>query len=285
MRSLLRSRRGSVAFATVIALIPLIGVVALGGEAGSWYVTRQHAQNAADAAAYSGAVQQLCNSPGPCAVTQTVNDSGLQSAAQNGFCNAGGTSYPGSTCSTSLPTGVLQTVTITPLASCAGASGPCVQATVIQQQPAYLAQVLGLSTVNIGATAIAGVQSLPKPPCVLTLTGSLGFQGSANITSPNCGMASDDAATNAITFTGAGMTMNVGSLSTVGGCTGTASFCNTAFTSMPAPIINPFSALDGALATLCGANPALPATCGLSTTGSTLVASTRSQPHRHPMHE
>ena len=60
MRSLLRSRRGSVAFATVIALVPLIGVVALGGEAGSWYVTRQHAQNAADAAAYSGAVQQLC---------------------------------------------------------------------------------------------------------------------------------------------------------------------------------------------------------------------------------
>ncbi len=56
MRNLLRNRRGSVAFATVVALVPLIGVVALGAEAGSWYVTKQHAQNAADAAAYSGAL-------------------------------------------------------------------------------------------------------------------------------------------------------------------------------------------------------------------------------------
>src|SRR4051794_38102417 len=50
MRNLLRSRRGSVAFATVIALVPLIGVVSLGAEAGSWYVTKKNAQNAADSA-------------------------------------------------------------------------------------------------------------------------------------------------------------------------------------------------------------------------------------------
>ena len=56
MHNLLRCRRGSAAFATVIALVPLIGVVALGAEAGSWYVTKQHAQNAADSAAMSGAL-------------------------------------------------------------------------------------------------------------------------------------------------------------------------------------------------------------------------------------
>ncbi len=60
MRNLLRCRRGTVAFATVIALVPLIGVVSLGAEAGSWYVTKQHAQNAADAAAYSGALLLAC---------------------------------------------------------------------------------------------------------------------------------------------------------------------------------------------------------------------------------
>src|SRR6266851_2818126 len=272
MRSLLHSRRGSVAFATVIALVPLIGVVALGGEAGSWYVTRQHAQNAADAAAYSGAVQQLCLMNG-CTVTQTVDYRAKQSAAQNAFCNAGGTSYPGSQCSTSLPTGVSQTVTIASLASWNGAPGTFVQATVSQQQPAYLAQVLGLSTVNIGATAVATVNSVQFPPCVLTLTGSISFQGSPNINAPNCGMASNDPAKDALDFTGGGMSMNLGSLSTVGGCTGAASFCNTALTYMPAPITNPFSALDGALTTLCGSNPSLPATCGLpSCTGSTLVA-------------
>src|SRR5882724_9429862 len=175
MRNLLRCRRGSVAFATVIALVPLIGVVALGAEAGSWYVTRQHAQNAADAAAYSGAVQQLCimnsTTSSPCTVTQTVDYRAKQSAAQNTFCNAGSTSYPGSQCSTSLPTGVSQTVTIASLASWNGAAGNFVQATVSQQQPAYLAQVLGFSTVTIPATAVAAVQSVSAPACVLALSG------------------------------------------------------------------------------------------------------------------
>ena len=54
MRNLVRCRRGSAALATVIALVPLIEIVALGGEAGLWYVTKQHAQNAADAAAVAG---------------------------------------------------------------------------------------------------------------------------------------------------------------------------------------------------------------------------------------
>ena len=71
MRNLLHCRRGSVAFATVVALVPLIGVVALGAEAGSWYVTKQHAQNAADAAAYSGGLRLACSTlAAPCAVIQ-----------------------------------------------------------------------------------------------------------------------------------------------------------------------------------------------------------------------
>ena len=264
MRGLLHSRRGSVAFATVIALVPLIGVVALGGEAGSWYVTRQHAQNAADSAAYSGAAQQLCLSNAPCAVTQTVDYRAKQAAAQNAFCNAGGASYPGSQCGTSLPSGISQTVQVASLTSWKGAAGTYVQATVGQQQPAYLARVLGLSTVNIGATAVAKVQSVLFPPCVLSLTGSIGFQGSPNINAPNCGLASNSTAKDAINFTGGGMSMNVGSLSTVGGCTGAASFCNKALKYLPTPTANPFSALDGALTTLCGANPTLPAKCGLT---------------------
>src|SRR6476660_5651158 len=117
MANLLRCRRGSVAFATVAAMVPLIGVVALGAEAGSWYVTKQHAQNAADAAAYSGAVQQACLLAPPCNVTQTVDYRAKQSAAQNAFCNAGGTSYPGSRCAATLPTGTSQSVQIASLTS------------------------------------------------------------------------------------------------------------------------------------------------------------------------
>jgi Flp pilus assembly protein TadG len=284
MYNLLRCRRGSAAFATVIALVPLIGVVALGAEGGSWYVTKQHAQNAADAAAYSGGLKLACSNVVSCTDnTQTAAYRGKEFAAQNGFCNAGDTTaYPGSRCATSLPTGTSQAVQINTLTAWNGVPGNFVQATVSQQQPTYLAKLLGLSTVNIGAQAIAQVKSLPKLPCVLALKGSISFQGSPNINAPNCGMASNDTANDALNFTGGGMSMNLGSLSAAGGCTGTASFCNTALTYMP-QVTNPFSALDGALTTLCGANPPLPATCGLSTNstnckGSPLVAYTAATP-------
>ena len=116
MRNLLRCCRGSASFATVVALVPLIGAVALGAEGGSWYVTRQHAQNAADAAAYSGALRLACSLAAgggvACADANSVDYRGKQFAAQNAFCNAGDTSYPGSRCLTSLPSGTSQAVQI-----------------------------------------------------------------------------------------------------------------------------------------------------------------------------
>src|SRR5438445_5486998 len=134
MRSLLQSRRGSVAFATVIALVPLIGAVALGAEAGSWYVTKQHAQNAADAAAFAGALRLACSLAPSCSDTNSVDYRGKEFAARNAFCNASDTSYAGSTCLTTLPSGTSQTVQIASLASWNGINGNFVQATVSQQQ-------------------------------------------------------------------------------------------------------------------------------------------------------
>src|SRR5689334_24822216 len=107
MPNLLRCRRGSVAFATVIALVPLIGVVALGAEAGSWYVTKQNAQNAADTAAYSRGLWLACSlTPSTCtADAKSMDYRGKQFAAQNAFCNTGdSTAYPGRQCN-SLPSG------------------------------------------------------------------------------------------------------------------------------------------------------------------------------------
>ena len=145
--------------------------------------------------------------------------------------------------------------------------------------------MLGLSTVNIGAQAVAQVNSLPTPACALALTGSISFQGSPNINAPGCSMASNDPAQNALNFTGGGMTINLGSgsLSAAGGCTGSSTFCGASYVrTYTPPVTNPFSALDGALTTLCGANPTLPTTCGLKTTGScntgTLVAYTAANP-------
>jgi Flp pilus assembly protein TadG len=219
MQDLLRCRRGSAAFATVIALIPLIGVVALGAEAGSWYVIRQHAQNAADSAAYSGALRLACTlSGGSCDTTQTVDYRGKEFAAQNAFCATGdSTAYPGRACAASLPTDTSQAVRIE-IGNYSGgtftttASGNAVRATVSQTQPGYLAAVMNLTTVTIPAQAIAQVQKL-SDLCALSLgpdpnagNGALKIGGSASNNGAGCGLMSDGRVQLASTptFTGSG---------------------------------------------------------------------------------
>jgi Flp pilus assembly protein TadG len=249
MRNLFRNRRGSVAFATVVALVPLIGVIALGGEAGTWYVTKQQAQNAADAAAYSGALKFACGlAPSSCTDTSSVDYRGKQFAAQNAFCNAGDTSYPGSRCATSLPSGMSQTVQIAEL------GGNRVQATVSQQQPAYLATLLGLTTVAIGATAVAQVITLANP-CVISLQDPISFQGSTTVRSSNCGLASNNKDSNSIDFTGNGLDVsNAGSISGQGGCKQTGgSQCDNAIT-FASPVPDPLSGLNAPMASLRAAN-------------------------------
>jgi Putative Tad-like Flp pilus-assembly len=245
MHNLLRCRRGSTAFATAAALVPLIGVVALGGEAGSWYVTKQHAQNAADVAAISGAWRLKCANDVqkgvPCTDTNSVDYRAKQFAAQNGFCNAGdSTSYPGRQCAA--PAGASQSVSVT-----IGANQ--VRATVSQQQPSYLAAVLGMSTVNIAATAVAQIQTLTKP-CILSLSGSISFQGSATVNSPNCGIASNSTASNAFDFTGnGGLNINAPSFS-AGGCAETGGNQCNSVTQHARPVPNPLSGLDSAISSL-----------------------------------
>ena len=205
-----------------------------------------------------------------CADAQSVAYRGKEFAAQNAFCNAGDTSYPNSKCSASLPNNVSQSVTINTLTSLAGVNGNFVQAIVSQTQPAYLSAILGLTTITVGGQAIARVISLPKTPCSLALTGSFSFQGSANVNAPGCDIVSNDPANNALNFTGGGISLGTPppSLSAAGGCTGAATYCGSALT-YEAPVADPFSALGGALTTLCGANPPADATCGLSTNSKT----------------
>nr|WP_249210067.1 pilus assembly protein TadG-related protein [Bradyrhizobium manausense] len=247
---MLHCRRGSVAFATVVALVPLIGFVALGAEAGSWYVTKQQAQNAADAAAYSGGLRLQCSTVAngggaACADAQSIDYRARQFAAQNTFCDGSDTnSYSGSRCPTSLPSGISRNVSIAVTAT-------QVQATVTQTQPTYLANLLGLSTVTIGATATAEVKQLAFP-CVLTLADPLVFQGNTTIKSPNCGLSSNDTdKSGSIQFTGNSVNLNqVKSVSGVGGCSDTGgSQCNAAITSASSTP-NPLSGLDTAISSL-----------------------------------
>jgi Flp pilus assembly protein TadG len=258
VRNLLRCRRGVSAFVTVIALVPLIGVVSLGAEAGSWYVTKQHAQNAADAAAYAGALSVACTLAPSCNDTQDYVYRGKEFAAQNAFCNAGGASYPGGACS-SLGTNVSQSVAMDRGTWAGGswtssASGNDVKAAVSQTQPAYLAAVLGLTTVTIPAQAVARVQKVAKP-CVLSLSDPVKFGGSTNVTSSSCGIQSNNTSSSAVSFTGNGNTVTVKPLSVAGGCTNnaTGSPCASVNTH-DSPVIDPLSGLNSAMSSLTTAN-------------------------------
>jgi hypothetical protein len=240
MHNLLCCRRGSAAFATVAALVPVIGVVALGGEAGSWYVTKQHAQNAADAAAYSGGLRLACSISGGsnCDTAHDYVYRGKQFAARNAFCNAGDSSYPGSNCA-SLPTGTTQTVQVDQ------PTGSSVRAIVSQQQPAYLAAVLGFSTVNIRAQAVAQVQN-PKDLCVLGLgpsSNALTIGGSSTITGNGCGLMSDNNVKYNSTpnFSGSGWAVNA-----VSGCVASAGHCaiGVPYNYNILPAANPLKILD-----------------------------------------
>jgi putative Flp pilus-assembly TadE/G-like protein len=275
MHNLLRCRRGSVAMATVIALVPLIGVVAIGGEAGSWYVTKQHAQNAADSAAMAGAYTiaiQKVASP-TISDSQTYDYRGKQFAAQNAFCNAGDTSYPGSTC-TPPPADTTRTVQIdrgnfaAPDSWTSSATGTAVRAIVSQQQPAYLSKLLGLSTVNIPAQAIAKVDN-PKELCILGLGTSpsnqsaLTLSGGGSLNGNGCGLMSNDTVkySSTPTFNGPGWAINAVNGCKAGNCDiGVPHNYNTL------PATNPLQVLDALFTTWSGKNsfqpvPNSPSTC------------------------
>jgi Flp pilus assembly protein TadG len=252
MRKLLHCRRGTAAFATVIALVPLIGAVSLGAEAGSWYVTKQHAQNAADAAAFSGALRVACSISGSssCDTAHDYVFRGKQFAAQNSFCNSGDSSYPGAMC-TVVSTDVSQSVTIDRGNWTAGtwtssATGSYVRAVVQQSQPAYLAAVLGLSAVDIGAQAIAHAGQV-KQVCGLGLgpsANALWLGGSVNLAGNGCGLQSDNTVklSSTPTVTGSGW-----EIYGVTGCTGSSGECTSPglpYNYYMPPAVNPLSKLD-----------------------------------------
>ena len=54
LKRFIRCRRGATAMIAGLLAIPVIALAGLGTEASSYYLTKRHAQNAADAAALLG---------------------------------------------------------------------------------------------------------------------------------------------------------------------------------------------------------------------------------------
>ena len=167
IKRLWNDRRGVSAWVVTVAMVPLLGMVSLGTEVGSWHVTRRHAQNAADAAAFAGATALAVNDPtGPVTAGQAFANS-------NGFVTG---------------VAVLRRHPVRPSALPLRA-GHKVTAVVTQyEKPIFTQWFVPAGPVKIQATAVAEVQTKPGY-CMLALN-ELNMSGNFNFCG-GCGLASN----------------------------------------------------------------------------------------------
>lgn len=235
-----------------VSLPILLAMIGLGTETGMWYASQRHAQNAADAAAFSGAFWIAQNIVDPDA--KSLDYRAREFAAQNAYCQAGDSNaltYPSSLCG-GVPSSITQAVAITrgnysAGAFTASASGNAVKAVVSQTQAALFSWIwLQTSTVTIGATAIAQVQNPSKGVCALGLQ-DVKFAGSYTMAGGNCTIASD----NTYHIAGGGQDstwLNSGwNLTSVNGCSPGSSTCDgwpIPYNWSAEPVYDPLTALD-----------------------------------------
>jgi len=221
----------------LVAAIPLIGMVGVGTEAGVWYVTKRHTQNAADAAAYAGALTLACQiaaaSGASCADASAYNVRGAQAATDNGFTNG----TKDATVTVQRGTYNSGTKVFSP-----SASGSYVRATVSQQQQPVLTSLLGVSTFNIGALATAQVVQ-SNPICALGLNG-LTLNGNITLTNTSaggCALLSDTTTKlgNNVTFSGKW------AVDAVTGCESPCATPTVPYNWYMPPATNPLTKLDG----------------------------------------
>src|SRR5215470_6257473 len=79
--ALLGDRKGGTVLFVALGAPVVIGAAGIGVETGLWYMTRRHAQTAADAAAVAGAMQLLRGAAG------NMTSAAVTDATRNGFPN------------------------------------------------------------------------------------------------------------------------------------------------------------------------------------------------------
>jgi Flp pilus assembly protein TadG len=226
LRRPLRDRRGSVSLFFACGATVLFGCVALATEAGSWYLTRRNAQNAADAAATAAALA-LANGAAPAGGRLAAEDV----AGRNGFRGAAGTTV---------------SVNIPPLAGPQAGDPAAVEVTIRRPQPLLLAGLVTETEPVVQVRSVARVMGLSQV-CALALRGSISMGGNSFTSGQGCVLASNSRGTGAIQVTGSAEVV-ADSLSASGTCVG----CNQAgavrlarpYAEYQPPATNPYAALD-----------------------------------------
>ncbi len=214
-----RDRRGATAVLFGVSAVVVVGMVGLGTEGGSWYVVQRDAQNAADTAAYAGAVRlSLAQS----ALGQTLSngqtqarDTAADTATRNGFT----TGASSTTVTTNTP----------PTSGSQNGNIAAVQVVITRNRPRLISNLFLTGTQAITVRGVAATVSNGSA-CLLaipgfgtgTVTGQLLAGGSSTVTAASCILASNATISSAIEITGSS-TVTALSLTSSGGCSGCAS--------------------------------------------------------------
>ena len=130
-RCRLGGERGQTLPLQVMFMAVLIGFVSLAVDVGQWYTTRAQLQSAADAAALAGASQ-----------------------LPSGF----GAAYSTAQANYRINGQASDTVSYTQTTSSLGSPNDTIQVTASRNNPTFLAEIFGIGSVNISATAQATIK-------------------------------------------------------------------------------------------------------------------------------
>lgn len=169
VRNSWRDDRGVVAVFTVLMLPVLIGSMALAVDIGFWYVTKSSAQNAADAAAISGALE-LSNGN-----DDLIETAALSAAAANGFSTADGDTI---------------TVNNPPTSGTYSGDNTAVEVLVSREPELFFATIFIDDSPTVAASAVAGVVNRGDTSCLMALEDSddkaFEIKGNANVDATGC---------------------------------------------------------------------------------------------------
>lgn len=221
--------RGSIIIIAGMVFPLLVGAMALGTEAGFWYLSQRKLQQTADLVAFAGVVQLRSGRKG--SQLQAV---ALDIAERNGL-------QPGND---------VLTVNNPPLTGPRQGSGKAVEVTIVRTQKRYFTLIYSSDPVEISSRAVAEyVQG--SNACLLSLDptagGAVTVSGSSEVVFEGCDVATNSNDAQAFQMSGGSVQLSTGCVHSVGGVettTGlTLTSCSTPRTEVPV-VVDPYSDVE-----------------------------------------
>jgi hypothetical protein len=192
-----KDENGQALVMAIMFMTMLLGFMALAVDVGILFRARRVVQTTADAAAVAAALDYKFNQN-----LTTARNAGLAATTTNGYTNG----------TKGVVVNVNQ-VTTGLYATCSG----CFEATVKVPNPTFFMSLFSISSVDVGARAVAGRGTWENCMILLGGTGAdFDATGAATVNLTNCGLVDDSSSSNAFTSTGA-ITMTARSIGVVGG--------------------------------------------------------------------